>query len=59
MKISTFQNRQITEDEIKRMDEQGQLARNLNRSIEVDTLAVPSGGYAILRFVADNPGFNL
>ncbi|KAE8747739.1 hypothetical protein FOCC_FOCC005562 [Frankliniella occidentalis] len=25
--------------------------------VEKDTIAVPSGGYAVVRMVADNPGF--
>ena len=38
------------------MDEKGEIRRNLNRTAQKDTLAVPSGGFAILRFQANNPG---
>ena len=41
---------------IKEMDEKGEIRRNLNRTAQKDTLAVPSGGFAILRFHANNPG---
>jgi L-ascorbate oxidase len=41
---------------IKTLDANGKLKRNLERPPLKDTIAVPEGGYLILRFVADNPG---
>ena len=38
------------------MDANGEIHRNLNRTAQKDTLAVPSSGYAVLRFHANNPG---
>lgn len=43
--------------EVKEMDKAGLLKRNLNRPVLKDTLQVPTGGYSIIRFIADNPGF--
>lgn len=43
--------------EIQAMDERGELKRNFDRPIIKDTVAMPLQGYAIVRFVADNPGF--
>ena len=42
---------------IKDLDEKGLLKRNFNRPPIKDNIAVPSHGYAIIRFIADNPGF--
>lgn len=39
------------------MDRMGQLKRNFNNPPLKDTIQVPSGGYVILRFYANNPGF--
>ncbi|CAK9305091.1 unnamed protein product [Gordionus sp. m RMFG-2023] len=46
-----------TIEEIKRRDRQGLLKRNFQSPVYKDTVAVPEGGYVILRFLADNPGF--
>ena len=43
-------------EDIKTMDENGQLQRKLDRAILKDTVNVPNNGYTIIRFVADNPG---
>jgi L-ascorbate oxidase len=43
--------------DIKEMDRQGKLKRNLDRPPIKDTVTVPSGGYTIFRFYAENPGF--
>ncbi len=43
-------------EDIKRMDEQGKLKRNLVDPPLKDTVQIPSGGYTIFRFYADNPG---
>ena len=42
--------------DVRRMDEMGELKRNLDRPPIKDTVTVPVGGYTILRFPADNPG---
>lgn len=42
---------------MKKLDDEGKLKRNFTRPIVKDTLAVPLQGYAIVRFIADNPGF--
>ncbi len=39
------------------MDKNGSIHRNFDRPIIKDTVAVPFGGYTILRFRADNPGY--
>ncbi|XP_053398492.1 uncharacterized protein LOC123558060 [Mercenaria mercenaria] len=44
-------------EEVKRLDVQGRLPRNLVDPVAKDTVTVPDGGYSILRFHADNPGF--
>ena len=44
-------------DDIKEMDKLGQLKRNLKNPVLKDTVTVPSGGYTIFRFHAQNPGF--
>ncbi|KAK8384395.1 hypothetical protein O3P69_009301 [Scylla paramamosain] len=43
-------------DGAKKLDEQGQLVRDLNSPILKDTVSVPAGGYTIVRFIADHPG---
>ena len=35
----------------------GEIQRKLNNAVKKDTVMTPHGGYTILRFVADNPGF--
>lgn len=39
------------------MDKKGLLKRNLNSPPLKDTVTIPSGGYTIFRFYANNPGF--
>ena len=43
-------------DDIKKLDREGLLERNLDRPPLKDTVTIPSGGYTIIRFIADNPG---
>ncbi|KAL4235459.1 multicopper oxidase [Mactra antiquata] len=50
-------NTSITREMIKEMDIRGKLVRNLKNPIKKDTVMVPDGGYTIIRFKADNPGF--
>lgn len=45
-------------DDVKRLDAEGYLNRNYDNPVQKDTILVPDGGYAVLRFVADNPGKN-
>ena len=44
-------------EEVKKLNEDGKIKRNLVNPVQKDTIAVPDGGFAILRFKADNPGF--
>ena len=44
-------------EEIKNLDNLGKLKRNLVNAAIKDTVTVPDGGYTIIRFLADNPGF--
>ena len=46
----------ISVEDVKEMDKKGEIRRNLNRTVQKDTVAVPSGGFGILRFHANNPG---
>lgn len=46
----------VTVDQIKYMDMNGLIKRNLVDAPIKDTVAVPDGGYTIVRFVASNPG---
>ncbi len=43
-------------DHIKRLDDQDLLQRNLDHPPLKDTVQIPSGGYTIIRFFANNPG---
>ena len=43
--------------DVKTMDQQGKLKRNLINPPLKDTVQIPSGGYTIFRFLADNPGY--
>nr|XP_022908342.1 laccase-4-like [Onthophagus taurus]XP_022908343.1 laccase-4-like [Onthophagus taurus] len=47
----------VTVQEIMDMDKQNLLKRNLKDPPIKDTVTTPDGGYTILRFIADNPGF--
>lgn len=53
--METIGNRTSVED-IEQMDREGQIVRNLHSAPLKDTIAVPSGGVTVLRFLADNPG---
>ncbi|CAG4968642.1 unnamed protein product [Parnassius apollo] len=46
-----------TIEEIKAFDEAGLLKRNLKNAPLKDTVTVPDGGYTVIRFKADNPGY--
>ncbi|XP_041354904.1 laccase-1-like [Gigantopelta aegis] len=44
-------------EEVKALDTAGGISRKLSGAIAKDTVTVPDGGYTVIRFVADNPGF--
>ncbi|GAB6033503.1 hypothetical protein CHUAL_013382 [Chamberlinius hualienensis] len=46
-----------TVENFKQLDSEGQIARKLTNPVLKDTVGVLRGGYAIIRFKADNPGF--
>ncbi len=39
------------------MDKSGRIRRNLLDPPRKDTASVPDGGFTVLRFLADNPGY--
>ncbi|XP_033324267.2 uncharacterized protein LOC117219317 [Megalopta genalis] len=49
--------RNVTAEVVKKLDEQGLIRRNLDRAPLKDTVTVPDGGYTIIRFYANNPGY--
>ncbi|XP_059056219.1 uncharacterized protein LOC131850085 [Achroia grisella] len=48
---------ETTIEEVKAFDEAGLLKRNLKNAPIKDTVTVPDGGYTVIRFKADNPGY--
>ncbi|XP_310270.3 uncharacterized protein LOC1271472 [Anopheles gambiae] len=50
-------SRNTTIEDIRRMDEEGRLPRRLKRAPIKDTVTIPDGGYTIIRFIANNPGY--
>ncbi|XP_018402155.1 PREDICTED: laccase-4-like [Cyphomyrmex costatus] len=46
-----------TADEVRELDKQGLIHRKLKRAPLKDTVTVPDGGYTIVRFYANNPGY--
>ncbi|CAH2239675.1 laccase-2-like [Pararge aegeria] len=46
-----------TIEEVKAFDDAGLLKRNLKNAPLKDTVTVPDGGYTVIRFKADNPGY--
>ncbi|OXU25280.1 hypothetical protein TSAR_010875 [Trichomalopsis sarcophagae] len=47
----------VTADRIRQLDKKGKIKRNLNRAPFKDTMKTPGGGYTIVRFHANNPGY--
>lgn len=43
--------------QIKKLDESNKMKRRLSGAPIKDTVTVPDGGYTIIRFLANNPGF--
>ena len=50
-------NSSVNMETIQALDREGKLRRRLLRAPKKDTVTVPDGGYTIIRFVADNPGY--
>lgn len=48
--------RNVTAEKVLKLDELGQIKRNLRTAVVKDTVTVPDGGYTIIRFIANNPG---
>lgn len=42
---------------VKDLDKAGRLHRNLKHAPVKDTVTIPDGGYTVIRFIADNPGY--
>ncbi|XP_059173405.1 uncharacterized protein LOC131953968 isoform X2 [Physella acuta] len=49
--------RDVTMNEVKALNEKGEIPRKTSRAPRKDTLAVPEQAVTIIRFRADNPGF--
>ncbi|EFX65935.1 hypothetical protein DAPPUDRAFT_65109, partial [Daphnia pulex] len=47
----------VTVDQIRAMDDNGLIRRNLVDAPIKDTVAIPDGGYTAIRFLATNPGY--
>ena len=54
--LSRQVGRKLTIDDVKKMDADGRLRRNMDRQIRKDTVNVPDMGITIVRFHATNPG---
>ncbi|XP_072166693.1 uncharacterized protein [Diadema setosum] len=52
-----FNASRISLEEVMELDKAGEIPRNLDLAPIKDTVIVPSGGYTIIQFVADNPGW--
>ncbi|KFB43437.1 laccase 1 [Anopheles sinensis] len=50
-------SRNTTVEDIRAMDEAGLLKRRFKRAPIKDTVTIPDGGYTIIRFIANNPGY--
>lgn len=48
---------ETTIEDVKAYDKAGLLKRNLKNAPMKDTVTVPDGGYTVIRFKADNPGY--
>ena len=44
-------------DAVVSMDKRGEIKRNLINPPIKDTVVVPDGGFTVIRFLADNPGY--
>ncbi|XP_014238681.2 laccase-like [Trichogramma pretiosum] len=50
-------NGPVTIERVKQLDRLGRIKRRLDRPPLKDTMKAPGGGYTIVRFYADNPGY--
>nr|CAD7446408.1 unnamed protein product [Timema bartmani] len=50
-------NSSITEEDVRSLDKAGLIRRKLSGAPLKDTVTVPDGGYTIVRFHANNPGY--
>lgn len=41
---------------MKKLHQSGGIKYNFNNPVLKDTVIIPDGGYAVLRFMAENPG---
>lgn len=46
-----------TAETVKNLDRTGGIFRNLTRAPLKDTVTIPDGGYTVIRFIANNPGY--
>lgn len=46
-----------TQAEVIALDDKGGIKRRLDNTIMKDTINIPHGGYTVIRFTADNPGW--
>ncbi|KAJ8683447.1 hypothetical protein QAD02_019239 [Eretmocerus hayati] len=46
-----------TAERVQQLDQQGRIKRRLDRAPIKDTIKAPGGGYTIVRFYANNPGY--
>lgn len=47
----------VTVEQVKALDAAGRIHRRLKNAPIKDTVTVPDGGYTIIRFLANNPGY--
>lgn len=55
--MERIQRTGVTVEQIKKLDDAGKIRRRLIGAPIKDTITVPDGGYTVIRFLANNPGF--
>lgn len=55
--MERIQRTGVTVEQIKKLDDEGKIKRRLIGAPIKDTVTVPDGGYTVIRFLANNPGF--
>lgn len=55
--MERIQRTGVTVEQIKKLDDEGKIRRRLVGAPIKDTVTVPDGGYTVIRFLANNPGF--
>ncbi|KAK8727891.1 hypothetical protein OTU49_009506 [Cherax quadricarinatus] len=48
---------ETTLEEVRALDAAGLITRRLENTVKKDTVTIPDGGYTVIRFTADNPGW--